>query len=127
MVRDFGMSPRLGPVGFSPQQPQYLGGQELTSRPFAEQTQRVIDEEVSRLLSEAEHRATQLLTDRREGLDTLIDLLLERESIDGEEVERVLGLPPRPSEDDRRRVQVAPARAASSAIGPREGSPAAGG
>src|SRR5204862_1929656 len=29
MVRDFGMSPRLGPVGFSPQQPQYLGGQEL--------------------------------------------------------------------------------------------------
>jgi cell division protease FtsH len=91
MVRDFGMSPRLGPVGFSSQQPQYLGGQELTSRPFAEETQRVIDEEVSRLLTEAEERATAALTEHRDALRRLVDLLLERETIDGSEIEAILG------------------------------------
>src|SRR5689334_6629960 len=95
MVRDFGMSPKLGPVGFSPQQPQYLGGAELSSRPFAEATQRVIDEEVSRFLGEAEHRAMSLISEHREALDQLVALLLERETIDGEEVERILGRPPR--------------------------------
>jgi cell division protease FtsH len=127
MVRDFGMSPRLGPVGFSPQQPQYLGGQELSSRPFAEETQRVIDEEASRLLSEAEQRATGLLTEQRDGLDALVELLLERETIDGEEVERILGLPPRATDDDHRRLQVAPARAASTAVARQDRPPPAGG
>jgi cell division protease FtsH len=128
MVRDFGMSSRLGPVGFSPQQPQYLGGQELTSRPFAEATQRIIDEEVSRLLSEAEQRATRLLTERRDRLDALVELLLERETIDGEEVERILGLPPRQLADDEPLVpQAAGARAASTAIDPKGRPPATSG
>jgi cell division protease FtsH len=48
MVREFGMSPRLGPVGFSEDGPQYLGAQQLTTRQYAEETQRVIDEEVTR-------------------------------------------------------------------------------
>jgi cell division protease FtsH len=59
MVREFGMSDRLGPVGFSDESPQYLGGQQMTSRPYAEETQRVIDEEVQRLLQEAEEHATR--------------------------------------------------------------------
>ena len=57
MVREFGMSDRLGPVGFSDESPQYLGGQPMTSRPYAEETQRVIDEEVQRLLQKAEEHA----------------------------------------------------------------------
>jgi cell division protease FtsH len=86
MVRDFGMSDRLGPVGFSDESPQYLGGQQVTSRPYAEATQRVIDEEVARLLHEADERATALLQTHREGLDRVVDLLVERETVDGAEV-----------------------------------------
>ncbi|HEU5224549.1 MAG TPA: cell division protein FtsH, partial [Actinomycetota bacterium] len=90
MVREFGMSPRLGPVGFSEDGPQYLGAQQLTTRQYAEETQRVIDEEVTRLLKEADDRAGALLEAHRDALGEVVALLLERETIDGEDVERVL-------------------------------------
>ena len=93
MVREFGMSPKLGPVGYSSGSPMYLGDQEVSQRSYAEATQRVIDEEVSRLLTEAEQRATSLIVDNRDGLDQLVDLLLERETMDGEEVYALLGRP----------------------------------
>jgi cell division protease FtsH len=87
MVRDWGLSPRLGPVGFSTEGPGYLDGQQqFQSRQYSEGTQQVIDEEVSRLLGEAEERATALLTENRAALDAVIGLLLERETIDGEEL-----------------------------------------
>jgi cell division protease FtsH len=86
MVREFGMSPRVGPVGFSEEGPGYLGPSQATSRPYAEETQRVIDEEVARLLGEADARANSLLESHRAGLDRVVALLLERETIDGEDV-----------------------------------------
>jgi cell division protease FtsH len=93
MVREFGMSTRLGPIGFSDDSPRYLGGggQQATSRPYAEDTQRVIDEEVERLLHEADERARSLLETHREALDKVVALLLEKESIDGAEVEAAVG------------------------------------
>jgi cell division protease FtsH len=91
MVREFGMSTTLGPVGFASDTPAYLGGEEIGNRPYAEETQRVIDREVARLLREAEKRALRLLTDHRDELDRLTDLLLERETIDGSDVERLVG------------------------------------
>ena len=98
MVREFGMSAALGPVGFASGRPMYLGAEELKSRPYAEATQRVIDEEVAALLREAEQRATATLTDHRDGLDRLTELLLERETIDGTDVDEMLGrVPGRPS------------------------------
>jgi cell division protease FtsH len=94
MVREFGMSPALGPVGFASGSPMYLGGEEVRSRPYAEATQRVIDEEVAKLLREAERSATELLTEHREDLDRLTELLLERETVDGTDVDEVLGRVP---------------------------------
>jgi len=94
MVRDFGMSGALGPVGFSAGSPLYLGTEEVRSRPYAEATQRVMDEEVSRLLRHAEQRALNLLTQHRDALDRLIDTLLERETIDGADVDAALRSPP---------------------------------
>jgi cell division protease FtsH len=91
MVREFGMSPALGPVGFATGSPMYLGGEEVRSRPYAEQTQRVIDTEVAKLLVEAEQRATELLTSHRDALDRLTELLRERETVDGTDVDQVLG------------------------------------
>jgi cell division protease FtsH len=92
MVREFGMSHRLGPVGFSSDGPGYLGMPEVR-RDYAEQTQRVIDEEVQRLLTEADARAEELIDSHREGLDRLVELLVEREIIDGDDVYDTLGVP----------------------------------
>jgi cell division protease FtsH len=83
MVREWGLSPRLGPIGYSNDGPGYLGDSGFTSRPYAEATQRAIDEEVARLLSEAEARATELLSTHRSELDRVVSLLLEHETIDG--------------------------------------------
>jgi cell division protease FtsH len=86
MVRNWGFSTRLGPVGFGSGGPAYLGQQHTESRTYAEGTQLVIDEEVSRILSEAAERAHTILSERRVSLDAVIDLLLEKETIDGEEL-----------------------------------------
>jgi cell division protease FtsH len=91
MVREFGMSPALGPVGFATGSPLYLGSEEVRSRPYAEATQRLVDEEVGKLLREAEDRATTMLSEHREALDRLTELLLERETVDGTDVDGVLG------------------------------------
>jgi cell division protease FtsH len=93
MVREFGMSPRLGPVGFASGGPAYLGPQEIRSREYAEATQQVIDEEVARLLGEADQRASKVLGGNRELLDRLVDLLMERETVDGAEVYELVGRP----------------------------------
>jgi cell division protease FtsH len=94
MVREFGLSPELGPVGFASGSPMYLGGEEVRSRPYAEATQRVIDTEVARLLREAEQRALSTLRAHRDALEALTSLLLERETIDGSDLYRLLGRVP---------------------------------
>ncbi len=87
MVRDWGLSPLLGPIGYASDGPSYLQGPQLgQERPFAEGTQQMIDKEVSRLLTEAEDRAQGLLSDNRGALDAVIAALLEKETISGEEL-----------------------------------------
>jgi cell division protease FtsH len=92
MVREFGLSPALGPVGYADQGSQYLGGpvQDGLRRPFSEETQRVVDQEVSRLLREAEERAVAMLNDHRDQLDWLAARLIENETVDGSVVLEVL-------------------------------------
>jgi cell division protease FtsH len=85
------MSETLGPVGFASGSPMYLGGEEVRSRPYAEATQRVVDEEVGKLLRAAEDRARSMLSEHRDALDRLTELLLERETVDGTDVDGALG------------------------------------
>jgi cell division protease FtsH len=91
MVTEWGLSPRLGPIGYGSEQ---LSGQSGTvfgqERPYAEGTQQVIDEEVSRLLSEAEDRARVLLSSNRAALDAVIAALLEKETISGDDLTRIV-------------------------------------
>jgi cell division protease FtsH len=108
MVREFGMSPKLGPVGYSSGSPMYLGDQEVNRRSYAEATQRVIDEEVTRLLKEAEDRARALLEANRSAVEELVALLIERETADGEDVYRILGRPvPGHREEEKAEAAVA--------------------
>ena len=95
MVREFGMSAALGPVGYPEGGSVFLGGggPGMSSRPYAEATQAVIDGEVSRLLREAESRAVEVLRSNRAELDALVGLLLDRETVDGSDVYRLAGRP----------------------------------
>ena len=95
MVREFGLSPALGPVGYPEGGSVFLGGggSGLSSRPFAEATQATIDAEVSRLLREAEQTAVGLIRGHRPELDELVSLLQERETVDGTDVYRIVGKP----------------------------------
>jgi cell division protease FtsH len=96
MVKDWGLSPRLGPIGYGSDGPSYLSGPQFgEQRPFAEGTQEVIDQEVSRLLSEAEARAGGLLSNNRDALDAVIAALLDKETISGEELTEIAGRFPR--------------------------------
>src|SRR6202453_3232663 len=96
MVREFGLSPALGPIGYPEGGSVFLGGGgPVSSRPFAEATQATIDGEVSRLLRQAEERAIELLKDHRPQLDALVSELLEMETVDGTTVYRLAGRPDR--------------------------------
>jgi cell division protease FtsH len=99
MVREFGLSKALGPVGYPEGGSVFLGGggPGMSSRPFAEATQAEIDKEVAALLRQAEARAVSLLTDNRSKLDALTNLLLEMETVDGSEVYRLADRPDRSS------------------------------
>lgn len=92
MVKEYGLSSELGPIGYPSGGPMFLGdGAEIQYRRYAEATQHLIDREVARLLREAEERARKLLSEHREELDKLVDLLLENETIDGEAVYELVG------------------------------------
>jgi cell division protease FtsH len=95
MVREFGLSSALGPVGYPEGGSVFLGGggQGLSSRPFAEETQAKIDSEVSAMLVRAEKRAVELLTDNVAKLRRLADLLMANETINGSEVYKIAGVP----------------------------------
>jgi len=85
MVREFGLSPELGPVGYASVHPHFLGetGDETGRPAYSEQTQRLVDEEVARLLRQAEQRAITLLRDQRPALERLAEQLITHETVDG--------------------------------------------
>ena len=93
MVREFGLSQALGPIGYPEGGSVFLGGDGpgFSSRPYAEATQAAIDGEVSKLLRQAEERAVELLKNHRPELDALVDLLLVRETVDGSDVYLLAG------------------------------------
>jgi cell division protease FtsH len=91
MVREWGFSAKVGPISYGPEGPSR--DNPFAGRPYAEETQRSIDEEVARLLREAEDTATALLRENRDTLDRVIVLLLERETIDGSDLAAIVEVP----------------------------------
>jgi cell division protease FtsH len=89
MVREWGFSTEVGPIGYGAEGPNR--DNPFAGRPYAEETQRSIDQEVARLLREAEVRATQLLRRHLDILNQVIELLLERETIDGSDLAAIVG------------------------------------
>ncbi len=90
MVREWGMSERIGPMAWGSQGMVFLGEDLMHTRDYSDETSRVIDEEVERILREQEDRATKMLRRHRKGLDLVAVALLEKETIDGAEVARLV-------------------------------------
>jgi cell division protease FtsH len=124
MVTQFGMSELIGPLAVGDKEQEIFLGREFAQRrEISERTAQMVDDEVKRLVDEAYARATEILTANRELLDRIAAALLERETIDREDLDRLvkdLPLPPRnptppdspaPSPSPSAKPGVAPARA----------------
>ncbi|HET9665094.1 MAG TPA: ATP-dependent zinc metalloprotease FtsH, partial [Burkholderiales bacterium] len=104
MVTRWGMSDKVGMIQLAPRQNAYLatamgyGG----DKPFSEETARVIDAEVHRIVNECHTEAVRLLTKYRKQLDALVTALLTRETLGEDEILEVTGLPPAPALESRR-------------------------
>jgi cell division protease FtsH len=91
MVTRFGMSDRLGPVALGRQQGgMFLGRDIMAERDFSEETAAAIDDEVRNLVEQAYRRAKMVLTENREVLNHLAEMLIERETVDSEELQTLL-------------------------------------
>ena len=91
MVREWGMSDRVGPMAWSSQQQVFLGEDLMSAgREYSDDTAKLLDEEIARILHEQEDRAANLIRTHRRGLELIAEALLEHETIDGPEVARLI-------------------------------------
>jgi cell division protease FtsH len=90
MVREWGMSERVGPMAWGSQGMVFLGEDLMHTRDYSEDTSRVVDEEVARILRDQEARATTVLKEHRQGLEAVAHALLEFETVNGDEIARLI-------------------------------------
>ncbi|BCU11740.1 MULTISPECIES: ATP-dependent zinc metalloprotease FtsH3 [Microcystis] len=91
MVTRFGMSDRLGPVALGRQNGNVFLGRDIASdRDFSDETAAAIDEEVRNLVEQAYRRAKEVLVNNRAILDQLAQMLVEKETVDAEELQNIL-------------------------------------
>jgi len=105
MVCEWGMSETLGPLTFGKKEEEIFLGREIAKhRDYSEQTAIEIDREVSGIVRQASDRAYQILEENSEKLRHLAEVLLEREMLDGDEIDRVIaGEPLTPLRNKRQR------------------------
>ena len=124
MVSVYGLNERVGNRSYYDSR-----GENSFTKPYSEETARIIDEEVSAVIERAYDRAKEILSSHRDKLEALADSLLENEVIFREDVERILGARPfgtdkqlaAPSPEAEEAPEVAPEAAASQADAPEEG------
>src|SRR5260221_9798357 len=100
MVTQFGMSDAIGPMAVGDREQEiFLGREVVQRREISDSTAQLVDEEVKRILTNAFSDATRILTERRPALDRVAAALLERETLDRDEVELVVAgeTPPPPA------------------------------
>lgn len=91
MITRFGMSDKLGPVALGRQQGNmFLGRDIMSERDFSEETAAAIDEEVRKLVDVAYQRAKDVLVSNRHILDQLAQMLVDKETVDAEELQEIL-------------------------------------
>ncbi len=95
MVCEWGMSDKMGPLTFGKGEEHiFLGREVARPKDFSEETAVLIDSEIKRIVVESAARARHMIESNLEKLHALARALLERESLDGEEIARILRVPP---------------------------------
>ena len=132
MVCEWGMSDKLGPLSFGHKDEYVFLGREITqSRDYSEKTAITIDEEVRSLIDGAYTNARRLLSESVAKLHVIALALLEREVLDGDEIEKLLRgekldpVQPRHGSDDEPKSAEAPASGGASRVAPPRVAPAA--
>ncbi|MBC8122656.1 MAG: ATP-dependent zinc metalloprotease FtsH, partial [Gemmatimonadaceae bacterium] len=91
MVTRFGMSDKLGPVALGRQGgSMFLGRDIMMERDFSEETAATIDDEVRVLIQKAHEVASQILIENRAMMDRVVEILMQKETVDAEELEQVI-------------------------------------
>ncbi len=90
MVREWGMSEAIGPMAWGSQGQVFLGEDLMHTRDYSEDTSKIIDDEVERILRAEEERAHEVLSKHRGGLNAIARALLDNEIINGSEVGRLV-------------------------------------
>ena len=99
MVCNWGMSEELGPVTFGKREEHIFLGREISqAKDFSEETARVIDHAIKNLVLNAYKQARDLLTAHRAQLQALAQALLEKETLDSHEIDRILASFQKPAE-----------------------------
>jgi len=92
MVCNWGMSEKLGPVTFGRSEEHIFLGREMAQqKDYSDATAEIIDQEVRRLIEDAEKRAHSILTEHTDKLHKLVAVLLEQETVEGHEVDQIIG------------------------------------
>ena len=105
MVSRYGMSDKLGPIAF--------GERQMGSEPYSENVAMQIDAEVSKIIDDARARAKKVITEHRKALDAIAKELVEKETIERSEFEKILianGITPKKKEEEG--IVIAPVVAA---------------
>jgi cell division protease FtsH len=104
MVARYGMSEKLGPIAF--------GTREMGTEPYSDKVAAEIDAEVSRIIDTQMKRAKQVLEDHRGALDAIAKTLIEKETLEREDFEKVLIMngiePKKPEEEEKPPIVIAP-------------------
>ena len=90
MVREWGMSDRVGPMAWRSHEQVFLGEDMGRGRDYSDEMANLIDSEIEEILRHAETRCRTLMTENRSKLDSLASALLEHETIDSEDVKQIL-------------------------------------
>jgi cell division protease FtsH len=91
MVCEWGMSERLGPLTFGKKEEQIFLGREISQhRDYSEETAQEIDQEVKTIVENAEKKAEELLKVNQDKLHSLAGALLEKEILDGDQIDKIL-------------------------------------
>lgn len=91
MVCEFGMSEKLGPITYGNKQEEVFLGKELHEhKNYSETTQILIDDEIKKIVNAGMDRAMRILTEHIDELHRLSEVLLEREILDSDEIDRVI-------------------------------------
>ncbi len=105
MVCEWGMSQRMGPITFGKKQEEIFLGREIAQhRDYSEKTAQIIDEEVKKIVEDAASTADQLIKENLDKLNALAKALLEREILDGNEIDEIIkGVDSKPQQNPKKK------------------------